>query len=164
MVEYLGVFTFFSPDVDPGVDVLSPEALEIDSRKLCGLVELTRTPSIPTSILRTCTLDDCCRQRIFRGEFAVLHRLFGAASGNISEEARRFVDAEVHPRGSDPEVLESLAVDAELLFVKAFFLITRAQEPIFTTPDLNFMRRSRYGAYLQPCVNRLDAPPQNEPP
>jgi hypothetical protein len=75
------------------------------------------------------------------------------------------VDAEVHPRGSDPEVLESLAVEAELLFVKAFFLITRAQEPRFTTPDLDFVRRSRYGAYLPPFVNRLDAPSQNnEPP
>jgi hypothetical protein len=54
-------------------------------------------------------------------------------------------------RGSDREVLESLAVDAELLFVGAFFLITRTYyEPRFSSRELDFVTGSRYGAYLQP--------------
>ena len=55
-------------------------------------------------------------------------------------------------RRSGPDsVLENLANDAELLFVGAFLLISRAYYcPDFTTRELDLVTWSRYGAYLQP--------------
>ncbi|TEB17474.1 hypothetical protein FA13DRAFT_1746742, partial [Coprinellus micaceus] len=51
----------------------------------------------------------------------------------------------------DPEAVEGLAVEAELLFVGSFFLIARAHyKRDFTTQELDLASWSRYGAYLQP--------------